>query len=93
MVSYSAGQQLRGRGVMFLVELHREAATSGAATTVGHVRRPPERLARRALAAAREQRLGLSVVASLLERDDDEQLWDEIMAGHAQAMLDTSIVL
>jgi transcriptional regulator with XRE-family HTH domain len=93
MVSYSAGQQLRGRGVMSLVELHREAATSGAATTVGHVRRPPERLARRALAAAREQRLGLSVVASLLERDDDEQLWDEIMAGHAQAMLDTSIVL
>ena len=93
VVSYSAGQQLRSRGVTSLVELHREAAPSGAATTVGHVRRPPERLTRRALAAAREQRLGLSVVASLLERDDDDQLWDEIMAGHAQLAADTSIVL
>lgn len=83
-VSYSAGQQLRSRGVTTLVEQHRDVAPSGAATTGGHVRRPPERLTRRALAAAREQRLGLSVVASLLERDDDEQLWDEIMAGHMQ---------
>ena len=41
----------------------------------------------------RDQRLGLSVVASLLERDDDDQLWDEIMAGHAQLAADTSIVL
>jgi hypothetical protein len=79
--------------VTSLVELHREAAPSGAATTVGHVRRPPERLTRRALAAAREQRLGLPVVASLLERDDDEQLWDEVMAGHTQPTVGTDIVL
>ena len=36
------------------------------------IRRAPERLTRQALAAAREQRLGLSAVSSLLERDDDE---------------------
>jgi transcriptional regulator with XRE-family HTH domain len=93
VLGYSAGQLLRGRGVTSLIELHREAAPSGAATTVGHVHRPPERLTRQALAAAREQRLGLSVVASLLERDDDEQLWDEIMAGHTQPTADTDIVL
>lgn len=93
VLGYGAGQQLRSRGVTSLVELHREAAPSGAATTVGHVRRPPERLTRRALTAAREQCLGLSVVASLLERDDDEQLWDEMMAGHAQLTADTNIVL
>jgi hypothetical protein len=33
------------------------------------------------MSAAREQRLGLSVVASLLGRDDDERLWAEVMAG------------
>jgi len=93
VVTYSAGQKLRSRGVTVLVDLHREVAPSGAATTVGHVRRSPERLTRRALAAAREQRLGLSVVASLLERDDDELLWGEVMAGHAQLTADTDIVL
>jgi hypothetical protein len=93
VVTYSAGQKLRSRSVSALVDLHQEVAPSGAATTVGHVRRPPERLARRALAAAREQRLGLSVVASLLERDDDEQLWDEVMAGHEQLTADTDIAL
>jgi hypothetical protein len=43
--------------------------------------------------AAREQRLGLSVAAALLERDDDDQLWDEIMAGHTAATPDSGIVL
>lgn len=93
MLSYSVGQQLRSCGVTSLVELHREVAPSRAGTTVGHVRLLLERLARRALQAAREQRLGLSVVASLLERDDDEQLWDEIMTGRAQHTTDTDIVL
>lgn len=86
-------QRLPSRGVTSLVELHREVAPAGAATTVGHVRRPPERLTRRGLMAAREQRLGLSVVACLLERDDDEQLWDEIMVDRAQLTTDTDIVL
>lgn len=93
VLSYDDGQQLRSRGVTSLVERHRDVAPSGAATTVSHIRRPPERLARQALAAAQEQRLGLSVLASLLERDDDEQLWQEIMASHTQATASTDIVL
>jgi Zn-dependent peptidase ImmA (M78 family)/transcriptional regulator with XRE-family HTH domain len=93
-LDYDAGQQLRGRGVSSLVEKHRDIAPSLAASVVGRVRRPPERLTRRALAAAREQRLGLSVVASLLEREDDEQLWSEVMAGHPSATAtSTDIVL
>lgn len=93
VLSYDDGQKLRGRGVTFLIDRHRDVAPSRAATTVGHLRRAPERLTRRALAAAREQRLGLSVVASLLEREDDEQLWREVMADHAQAAASTDIVL
>jgi Zn-dependent peptidase ImmA (M78 family) len=93
LLSYDDGQQLRSRGVTSLVELHRDVAPSGAATTVRHTRRPPERLTRQALAAVRDQRLGLSVVASLLERDDDEQLWQEVMASHMQAAASTDVIL
>jgi Zn-dependent peptidase ImmA (M78 family) len=92
-LSYADGQKLRSRGVVPLVRQHRDVAPSGAATTVSRVHRAPERLTRRALAAAREQRLGLSAIASLLERDDDEQLWNEIMAGQSDATADTTIVL
>jgi hypothetical protein len=77
---------------MSLIYQHQDVAPSGAAATVKHIRRAPERLIRRALAAAREQRLGLSAISSLLERDDDEQLWNEIMADHSQVAASTSIV-
>ena len=78
---------------MSLIYQHQDVAPSGAAATVKHIRRAPERLIRRALAAAREQRLGLSAISSLLERDDDEQLWNEIMADHSHVAASTSIVL
>src|SRR5580704_16545752 len=91
--SYDDGQKLRNRGVTSLVNQHRDVAPSGAATAIGCIHRAPERLTRRALAAAREQRLGLSAISSLLERDDDEQLWNEIMADHSQATAGSSIVL
>ncbi len=93
LLTYDDGQQLRSRGVANLVERHRDVAPSRAATNVGHIHRPPERLTRRAFSAAREQRLGLSVLASLLERDDDERLWREVMADHIQATASTDIVL
>ena len=93
LLSYDHGQELRNRGVTYLVERHRDVAPSGAATKVGHIRRAPERLTRRALAAAREQRLGLSVLASLLERDDDDRLWRDVMADHLQAKVSSDIVL
>ncbi|MGQ0776531.1 MAG: hypothetical protein ACT4NY_19250 [Pseudonocardiales bacterium] len=56
---------------------------NGAASIVRSTRWPPERLTRHALAAAREQRLGLSVVAALLEQDDDEHLWEAVMGNVA----------
>ena len=92
-LSYDDGQKLRSRGVMSLIRQHQDVAPSGAAATVKHIRRAPERLTRRALEAAREQRLGLSAISSLLERDDDEQLWNEIMADHSQVVASTGIVL
>lgn len=93
ILSYDDGRKLRSRGVASLVSRHRDVAPSGAATAVRHVRRPPERLTRQALAAAREQRLGLSAISSLLERDDDEQLWDDVMAGQSQAAVSPGIAL
>ena len=93
VLNYDDGQKLRNRGVTSLVNQHRDVAPSGAATAIGCIHRAPERLTRRALAAAREQRLGLSAISSLLERDDDEQLWNEIMADHSQATAGSSIVL
>jgi hypothetical protein len=92
-LSYDDGQKLRSRGVMSLIRQHQDVAPSGAAATVKHIRRAPERLTRRALEAAREQRLGLSAISSLLERDDDEQLWNEIMADHSHVVASTGIAL
>lgn len=92
-LSFDEGQKLRGRGVTSLVSQHRDVAPSGASTSIGHLRRAPERLTRQALAAAREQRLGLSAIASLLERDDDEQLWNEIMTDAPLDATNTGIVL
>lgn len=93
VMSYSAGQQVRSRVVTSLVELYRESAPSGASTNVGRARRPPERLVRHALAAARGQRLGLSIVAALLEREDDERLWREVMQGRFDTTKGSDIVL
>jgi transcriptional regulator with XRE-family HTH domain len=93
ILRYDDGQQLRGRGVSSLVSLHRDVAPSGAATAIGRIRRAPERLSRWALAAVREQRLGLSVVSSLLQREDDEHLWNEVMAYDSPAVLSPGIAL
>ena len=93
LLSYSAGQQVRSRGVSSLLASHRDVAPTGAGSSIGHIRRPPERLVRRAIVAAREQQLGVSVVASLLERPDNEQLWDEVMAGAGRKPSDPGIIL
>lgn len=79
LLSFEAGRALRGRSVRALLAQHADAAPFGAATGVGLVHRSPERLTRCALAAARGQRLGLSVLASLLEVADDDRLWDMVM--------------
>jgi len=80
LLSFDAGQRLqRDRSVAAMVAAHSDVAPTGAATVTRRVHRAPERLARRAITAAQQQRLGLSVVASLLGRDDDEQLWADMM--------------
>lgn len=90
MLSYDAGRRLRERHtVRSLVERHRDVAPTGAASIARSTRRAPERLTRHALAAARAQRLGLSVVAALLDQDDDEHLWKAVM-GNAAHPADTS---
>jgi Zn-dependent peptidase ImmA (M78 family)/transcriptional regulator with XRE-family HTH domain len=95
VLSYDAGQRLRSANrVHTMVSRHRDVAPTGAATIVHSARRAPERLARHALTAARSQRLGLSVVAALLERDDDEQLWEDVMGDSSAAVnADDDIVL
>jgi Zn-dependent peptidase ImmA (M78 family) len=93
VLSYTAGQQLRGRGVMSLVEQYRDVGSSQVSTTISHAHRPPERLIRSALAAAREQRLGLAAVASLMGREDDDHLWNEVMVDDQSTTVDTGIIL
>ena len=79
-LTYDESRQLReNTRVHLLVAAHADVAPSGAASTVRQIRRSPERLTRAALSAARSRRLGLSVVAALLEREDDDQLWDHVM--------------
>jgi Zn-dependent peptidase ImmA (M78 family) len=80
LLSFDAGQRLqRDRAVAAAVAAHSDVAPTGAATKVRRIHRAPERLVRQAINAARQQRLGLSIVAMLLGRDDDEQLWAEVI--------------
>lgn len=86
LLSYEEGQQLQAASrARAVVARHRDVAPTGAATKIGRVRRPPQRLVRCALDAVATQRLGLSVVAALLERDDDQRLWSDIMGDQSPA--------
>jgi hypothetical protein len=80
LISPEIGVRLRECQVMALVHRHRDVAPRGAATGIHRVVRAPERLLRFALSAARAELMGLSVVAALLERDDDDRLWQDLMA-------------
>jgi Zn-dependent peptidase ImmA (M78 family)/transcriptional regulator with XRE-family HTH domain len=84
LLSFEAGQRMqRDRTVTAAVSAHPDVAPTGAATQVRRLYRAPERLVRQAISAARQQRLGLSIVATLLGRDDDEQLWAEVIGVHS----------
>lgn len=80
-LSFGAGQELRKIGVTQMVARNPDAAPNGAASMVSQLNRAPERLLRRAIDAARSQQLGLSVIALLLEREDDDELWKLIMGS------------
>ena len=84
LLSFDAGQRMqRDRPVAAAIAAHPDVAPTGAATGVRRIRRAPERLIRQAITAVQQERLGLSIVATLLEREDDEQLWAEVMGGAA----------
>jgi hypothetical protein len=84
LLSFDAGQRMqRDRTVAAAIAAHPDVAPTGAATGIWRIRRAPERLIRQAITAVRQERLGLSIVATLLEREDDEQLWAEVMGGAA----------
>jgi Zn-dependent peptidase ImmA (M78 family)/DNA-binding XRE family transcriptional regulator len=79
LITFEQGQELRKLRVGDLVARNADVAPSGAGTQVRRTVRAPERLLGCAVQAAREEKIGLSVVATLLERDDDDALWDDVM--------------
>jgi Zn-dependent peptidase ImmA (M78 family)/transcriptional regulator with XRE-family HTH domain len=84
LLSFDEGQRMqRDRTVAAAIAAHPDVAPTGAAAWVRRTRRAPERLIRQAISAVRQERLGLSIVATLLEREDDEQLWAEVMGSAA----------
>ncbi len=95
LLSFDAGQQMqRNRTVAAMVAAHSDVAPTGAATQARRIHRAPERLVRQAMTAVRQQRLGLSVLATLLGRDDDEHLWADVIGGQpAEDILATPVSL
>jgi Zn-dependent peptidase ImmA (M78 family) len=95
LLSFEAGRQMqRDRTVSAMVAAHPDVAPTGAATEVRGIYRAPERLVRHAISAVRQQRLGLSILAILLGRDDDERLWAEVIGEKsAEHTLSTPVSL
>lgn len=79
LVPFDDGPRLRELSVGALQARHRDLAPDQSLTIGRRNVRPPARLIRTAIQAAQAQTLGLSPVATLLQREDDEELWDEVM--------------
>jgi Zn-dependent peptidase ImmA (M78 family) len=62
-----------------LVARHRDVSGGMTPTAVRRTVRAPERLLIAAIRGAQAERIGLAPVAVLLEREDDDALWQEIM--------------
>ncbi len=73
-----SGRTLRDLGVGNLVAKYSSDAPNGAWATPSRNRRYPARLVSAATDAVRGERLGLGPLATLLEREDNDELWDEI---------------
>jgi transcriptional regulator with XRE-family HTH domain len=78
---FEDGKRLRDKSAGSLVSMHPDAAPTGAFISPSNALRPPARLIQHALDAARSQQLGLSVVAILLDREDDDDLWKLVMGA------------
>ncbi|MGW1070958.1 helix-turn-helix domain-containing protein [Streptomyces aureus] len=86
LLPYDQGVLLRQQGAHNLVARHGSVAPTGAGITVRRTVRAPERLLSAAVEAARSQRVGLGVVATLLQRDDDDALWNAVMEEESEVL-------
>ncbi|MBY8876374.1 helix-turn-helix domain-containing protein [Actinacidiphila acidipaludis] len=87
LITYDQSRNLRGQRVGDLVAQHTSVAPTGAGITVRRTVRAPERLLSAAVDAARSRLVGLGVVATLLEREDDEALWDAVMESDSGVLI------
>ncbi|MCW1100098.1 XRE family transcriptional regulator [Streptomyces sp. RS2] len=79
LITPEQSQQLRQQSVRQLVDRHASVAPTGAGISPLRTIRAPERLLGAAVEAARNEHVGLGVVATLLQREDDDALWDDVM--------------
>lgn len=77
-MNYESGRSLRELGVGNLVAKYSGDAPNGAWTIPSRSRRYPARLVSAATDAVKGERLGLGPLATLLEREDNDELWEEI---------------
>lgn len=77
-MTLEVSRKLHDLGVGNLVAKYSGDAPNRAWTTASRSRRYPARLVSAATEAVKEERLGLGPLATLLEREDNEELWDEI---------------
>ncbi|MHB9864399.1 helix-turn-helix domain-containing protein [Streptomyces sp. YIM S03343] len=87
LITYDQSKSIRSRRVGDLVTRHASVAPTGAGIAVRRTVRAPERLLSAAVEAAREQRVGLGVVATLLQREDDDALWDAVMEPDPEVLI------
>ncbi|GGN92044.1 hypothetical protein GCM10011579_089400 [Streptomyces albiflavescens] len=87
LITYDQGKRLRSQRVGDLVARHASVAPTGAGITVRQTVRAPERLLSAAVDAARNQHVGLGVVATLLQREDDDALWDAVMEADPEVLV------
>ncbi|WP_458246909.1 helix-turn-helix domain-containing protein [Streptomyces sp. MAI_2237] len=86
LITAEQRQQLRRQVVSELVERHASVAPTGAGISPLRTVRAPERLLGAAVEAARNEQVGLGVVATLLQREDDDALWDDVMQPEAEVL-------
>lgn len=87
LITFEQGQKVRKQRVSDLVARHASVAPTGAGIAPQRLVRAPERLLGAAVEAARGGQVGLGVVATLLQREDDDALWDAVMEADSEVFV------